>query len=192
MTWCWNLPCPTYFMGWLFMGFRGRILGFTYPSAPSQAVLVEFFQRIRIQLKLAVKKRERERIIHAPGWVRKGLGYWFNWIHVLKWCPLEAIDLSNAQLCPHCADCSQISSFLMGTKTTTANSWFIVHWLSQNHMYRVMATTKRERDVIDCAHAWLQKMGQPHLNQTRDKERYDCPKRCWAGEIHIYHLLPIG
>lgn len=43
------------------MGFRGRILGFTYPSAPSQAVLVEFFQRIRIQLKLAVKKRERER-----------------------------------------------------------------------------------------------------------------------------------
>lgn len=138
------------------------------------------------------KERERERIIHAPGWVRKGLGYWFNWIHVLKWCPLEAIDLSNAQLCPHCADCSQISSFLMGTKTTTANSWFIVHWLSQNHMYRVMATTKRERDVIDCAHAWLQKMGQPHLNQTRDKERYDCPKRCWAGEIHIYHLLPIG
>ena len=42
------------------MGFRGRILGFTYPSAPSQAVLVEFFQRSRIQLKLAVKKRERE------------------------------------------------------------------------------------------------------------------------------------
>ena len=49
----------------------------------------------------------------------------------------------------------------MVTKRTTGNSWFIFHWLSQSHMHRATATTKRQRDVIDCAHTWLQGWGNP-------------------------------
>ena len=54
------------------MGFRGKILGFTYPSAPSQAVLVEFFQRSRIQLKLAVKKKRERELSMLLGGLGKG------------------------------------------------------------------------------------------------------------------------